>query len=86
MKTYELTSKATSNGIKEGYILRDGDEVTKIVQASSKEIDSDVKELQKQGYVERTSIVVQAFREASDHSGTLTEDQISIVDKLASSK
>lgn len=40
MKTYELTSKTTSNGIKNSIILRSGDDVTGILNVPGKDIDA----------------------------------------------
>lgn len=82
MKTYEITSKTTANGLKYGAILRDGDKVIKVIKIEKSEVDAKIKELTAAGYQEHVDDIIKAFREYSDGSGNLTEEQVGIIDKL----
>ena len=83
MRTYEITSKTTANGLKCGAILRDGDKVIKVIKIEKSEVDAKIKELTAAGYQEHVGDIIKAFRECSDGSGVLTEAQIAIIDKLS---
>ena len=83
MKTYEITSKTTANGLKYGAILRDGDKVIKVIKIEKSEVGAKIKERTSAGYQEHVGDIIKIFRECSDGSGTLTEAQVGIIDKLS---